>query len=95
MRVDRDKSRAESAEGSIVGRLVERELDIRSSLWRRPPRPRDVSFGRLSGAPLFWKRRTVAAGSRRERLRRVPCGEGLGRQPGALAERLNHIQIGI
>lgn len=32
------------------------------------------------------------AGSRRERLRRDPCGEGFGRHPEALAVQLNHNQ---
>lgn len=58
------------------------------------PRPRDSGFSGLTGAPLFWiNAQWRTAGSRRERLRRDSCGEGLGRRPGALAEQLNHNQI--
>lgn len=44
--------------------------------------------------PFFWiNAQWRTAGSRRESLRRDPCGKGLGRHPEALAEQLNHNQI--
>ncbi len=64
------------------------------------PRPWDSGFSGLTGALLFWiNAQWRTTGSRRERLRRDPCGEGLewgeglGRHPEPLAEQLNHNQI--
>jgi len=73
--------------------LTEHEVDIGYSP-RRGPWTRGQWVSRADGAPLFWiNAQWRTTGSRRKRLRRDPCGEGLGRSPDSLAEQLNHNQI--